>query len=132
MKKSLTLLLVIITCSSAFKPQTLKGTWKYLGGIYKGKPEEASKEYTLQREYDDAHFNAFLLEPNQPLYKYQSGNYTLTKDSCFETETASAQPSKLTGITIRYHFNITHDTLKLTGILPNGNNVEEHWLRQHK
>ncbi len=132
MKAFYILILAIASISYPFKPQTLKGGWKYIGGIYKGKAEGPSKDYILKRKYDDVHFNAYLLEPQQPPYKYQSGNYSLQADSCLETETFSTQPSKLTGFTIRYHFRIDHDTLKLKGLLPNGNAVEEHWLRLSK
>lgn len=125
-------LITLVAFLSSYKPQSLKGTWKYVGGIYKGKPEVATKDYILQRKYNDVHFDAWLLEPKQPVYKYQSGNYLLQADSCFETETFSAQPSNLTGITLRYSFRIDHDTLKLNGMLPNGNKVEEHWLHLSK
>jgi hypothetical protein len=108
---------------------TLKGTWIFQGGIYNGKKEGAPKEYTLQRKYQSATFDAFLLEPGQRPQKYQSGNYQLKKDTCAETETFSAQPSKMTGKTMKYHYTIRHDTLVLQGRLPTGMAVEEYWKK---
>src|ERR1700761_4094247 len=102
MKKSaiyiLPFLLILLISSFAGKP-TLKGTWEFKGGIYNGKKEGAPAEYTLQRKYKTDNFDAFLLEKGEKPQKYQSGKYELRPDSCFETETFSAQPSKLTGIT---------------------------------
>src|SRR5476651_164692 len=108
---------------------TLKGTWIFQGGIYNGKKEGAPKEYTLQRKYIESKFDAFVLEKGQKTQKYQSGNYQLKKDTCLETETFSAQPSKMTGKTMRYHYLIRRDTLVLQGTLPTGMVVEEYWKK---
>jgi hypothetical protein len=122
--------LLIITCCSAFQAApTLKGTWTFKGGIYNGKKEGAPTDYTLQRKYQSDKFDAFLLEKGEKPQKYQSGNYSLKKDTCAETETYSAQPSKMTGKMMKYHYTIRRDTLILQGILPTGMKVEEYWKR---
>jgi hypothetical protein len=36
--------------------EPLKGNWIYSGGIYNGKATPPSKDYTLQRQYDAAHY----------------------------------------------------------------------------
>ncbi len=107
----------------------LTGTWIFQGGIYNGKKEGATKEYLLQRKYHLNNFDAYLLEKGQKPQKYQSGVYRLKQDTCLETETYSAQPSKLTGKTIRYHYLMRRDTLVLQGTLPTGMTVEEYWKK---
>jgi len=107
----------------------LKGTWIFQGGIYNGKKEGAPKEYTLQRKYLADKFDAFVIEKGEKTQKYQAGNYHLKKDTCLETETFSAQPSKMTGKTMRYHYLIRRDTLVLQGTLPTGMTVEEYWKK---
>jgi hypothetical protein len=129
MKKLILPIIAVIFCSWYQLP-VLKGKWTFAGGIYNGKSETAPEGYILERRYDAAHFNAFALEKGQKPLKYQSGDYTLSTDSCLETETFSAQPSKLTGKTIRYHYQIRNDTLILSGTLPTGMVVEEYWKRE--
>ena len=60
---------------------------------------------------------------------YEKGDYKLKTDSCLETQTYSRQPSKLTGITVHYAYQIKNDTLTFNGILPNGTTVMEYWKR---
>ncbi len=129
--KKIVIALFIIFCSSSFtiNGPTLAGTWIFQGGIYHGKKEGAPKEYMLQRKYQANKFDAFLLEKGAKPQKYQSGNYQIKQDSCLETETFSAQPSQLTGKTIRYHYLIRQDTLVLQGTLPTGMAVEEYWKK---
>jgi hypothetical protein len=123
-------LLIILTCCSFIQAvNPLKGTWVFKGGIYNGKKEGAPTEYSLQRKYTANNFDAFLLEKGVKPEKYQSGKYRLKSDSCFETETYSAQPSKLTGITLKYRYSIRKDTLIFQGILPTGMVVTEYWKK---
>lgn len=115
---------------SSVKPiATLKGNWQYLGGIYNGKKDNAPTEYTLQRNYDNAHYNAFALQKGEKPEKYEAGYYTLKGDTCIETETFSSQPSKLKDIPVHYLYSVHKDTLIFKGTLPSGMVVEEYWKR---
>jgi hypothetical protein len=108
---------------------TLKGTWQFVGGIYNGKKEGKPTEYTLQRKYDTAHYEAFIIEKGFKPEKYEAGHYSLKGDTCIDTETFSSQPSKITNIPIHYLFSLNKDTLTLKGTLPTGMTVEEHWKK---
>jgi len=121
-------LLLVILCSWQ-QPKSLKGTWQFAGGIYGGKRDTASTDYSLQRKYDKAHFDAFIIEPKEKPVKYQAGDYILQGYTCLETETFSTQPSTLTGKTIHYHIELRNDTLILTGNLPTGLAVQEYWKK---
>lgn len=107
----------------------MRGTWEYQGGISNGKKEGATEGYKLQRKYDKDHFEAVVIEPDTTPQHYQSGNYLLTADSCFETETYNTMSAQLTGKTIRYAYTLHHDTLTLKGKLPGGMQVEEYWTK---
>ncbi len=129
--KKVAIAILLIFAASSFSPvQTLKGTWQFVGGIYNGKREGRTKQYTLQRKYTDATFDAYVLENGYKPEKYQSGYYTLKNDSCIETETFSSQPSRLTNIQVHYRCEVRHDSLILSGKLPTGMVVEEYWKRQ--
>ncbi|MBD1384860.1 hypothetical protein IDJ75_06190 [Mucilaginibacter rigui] len=108
---------------------SLKGSWEYCGGVYNGKPEPASKDYTLRRQYDEAHYTALFIEKGAEPIPYEKGNYVLKPDTCLETQTFSAQPSKLLNVTLKYRYQIKNDTLTFSGILPNGTIVQEYWKR---
>ena len=125
----LSLLLILAICSFAGK-QTLKGLWEFKGGIYNGKKEGAPKEYTLQRKYDNEHYEAFAIDSSSRPEKYEAGDYVLKGDTCIETETYSSQPSKLIGIPVHYLYSIRNDTLTLKATLPSGMAVEEYWGRK--
>ena len=127
--KRLTAAIVILGSCWFNAATTLKGTWIFQGGIYNGKKEGAPAGYTLQRRYQAGKFDAYLVEKGEKTQRYQSGNYELKNDTCFETETYSAQPSKLTGITLHYHYIIRRDSLILQGVLPTGMSVEEYWKK---
>ncbi len=128
MKKILFLLCVIV-CSSFDNEKTLKGTWEFRGGFYNGKLDAAPKEYRLQRKYTENSYDAYLLEKGQEPQKYESGKYTLKGDTCLETQTYSAQQSKLIGVTVHYLYKMRHDTLVLQAKLPNGNVEEDYWKK---
>lgn len=108
---------------------TLKGTWEYCGDIFNGKTEGAPTEYRLQRKYTKTDFESFLLEKGQKPQKYEAGNYSLNADTCLETQTFSAQESKLTGVTVHYTYTVRNDTLTLTGTLPSGSITKEFWKK---
>jgi hypothetical protein len=129
MKKIAAALLIILWFSSFDRATTLKGAWEFKGGIYNGKKEAAPTGYTLRRIYDADKFDAFLIENGEQTQKYQSGNYQLEADTCRETETYSAQPSKLTGKPMKYLYTIHVDTLILQGTLPSGMLVQEYWKK---
>ena len=128
MKQSI-FIFIIITLYSFQNPNTLKGTWKFVGGIYNGKKEGAPAGYTLHRKYDAVHYEAFALEKGFKPEKYETGNYVLKGDTCTDTETFSSQPSKITNIPIHYLYVVQHDTLILRGTLPTGMVVEEYSRR---
>jgi hypothetical protein len=107
----------------------LKGNWEYSGGTYNGKAEPASKDYTLRRQYDEAHYTALFIEKGAEPIPYEKGDYVLKQDTCLETQTFSSQPSKLLNVTLKYHYLIKNDTLTFNGILPNGTVVREYWKR---
>lgn len=124
-----TVLLSLVLLS--FSPfATLEGTYEYAGGIYNNKAEAASKDYKLQRRYNDAEYEATFIEPGQDTIVYEQGKYALPNDStCFETQTYSREPSKTLNITVPYVYSINHDTLTFTGKLPNGTTVREYWKK---
>ncbi|MES2265733.1 MAG: hypothetical protein V4520_03165 [Bacteroidota bacterium] len=129
MKRMLPAFLLIIVFSAFRMLDTLEGKWQYSGGIYNGKAEQPSKEYTLQRNYDAAHYSALFLEKGQEPIAYERGDYALKNDTCLETQTYSAQPSKLLNVTIKYRYQISNDTLTFSGTLPNGTVVKEYWKK---
>jgi len=118
-----------MTLTSFYQPGTLQGTWEYAGDIFNGKKEGAPTEYALHRKYTETNFEAFVIEKGYEPEKYETGNYTLNADTCLETQTWCAQPSKQLNITVHYHYSISNDTLTLKGVLPDGENVEEYWKR---
>lgn len=122
-------LLVVIFLSSFQQTQTLEGKWEYAGDIFNGKKEGAPKEYTLQRTYSPAHFEAYVIQKGYMPEMYETGDYWLKADSCLEVQTFSNQESKLLNIPIHYNYTISNDTLTLKGILPNGERIEEYWKR---
>lgn len=130
MKKIIVALALIIVASSFVPVNTLRGSWRFVGGIYNGKREGATKGYNLERKYTDATFDAYVVEKGHQPDKYQSGYYILKNDSCIETETFSSQPSKLTGVPVHYHYVVRHDSLILMGKLPTGMTVEEYWKKK--
>jgi predicted cupin superfamily sugar epimerase len=109
--------------------RTLKGTWQFNGGVYNGKPDGAPKAYKMQRKYTDNSFAAFALQKGYKTEKYEAGKYVLKGDSCFETSTFSSRPSQLVGKTVAYGYKIKNNELVLSGTLPSGMVVEEHWNR---
>ncbi|QJD98096.1 hypothetical protein HH214_20560 [Mucilaginibacter robiniae] len=122
--------LVAATFLLAFAPKSnLKGTWIYAGGYYNGKLDSAPTDYQLQRKYTASSFEAFVVEQGSKPEKFQAGDYTLTTDSCLETETYNAQSTKLTGVTLHYHYEFRNDTLFLKGHLPSGMDVLEYWKK---
>ena len=129
MQRLLYLIVLVIALSSFAAVSSLKGTWQYAGGISAGKHYPAPEGYSQQRIYTKDKFEAFLLEKGEKPLKYEGGKYSLKKDSCFETQTYSLQPSSLTGKTIHYRYIIKNDTLFLKGKLPNGIEVEDYWKK---
>jgi hypothetical protein len=129
MKKLISALAGLLVFSSFAQVSSLKGTWQYAGGVSNGKLYTAPEGYTQQRKYTKDKFEAFLLEKGEKAVRYEAGNYLLKKDSCFETQTYSLEPSQLTGKTIRYRLSIKNDTLFLKGKLPNGIEVEDYWKK---
>ncbi len=123
------LIFILTFLYNGSEPATLKGTWNFVGGIYNGKKEGPTKEYTLQRRYSVAQYEAFAIETGYKTEKYETGNYVLKGDTCIDTETFCSQPSKITNIPIHYLYKIRHDTLILTGTLPTGMQVEEYWKK---
>ena|SRR6202012_1044777 len=122
-------ILSFVLASSFILNETLKGTWQFVGGIYNGKKEGAPVGYTLQRKYDDQHFEAFITDSTNNPEKYEAGDYRLNGDTCIETETYSSQPSKLIGLHVPYLYAIRNDTLILSTTLPSGMTVEEYWKK---
>ncbi|TWR31283.1 hypothetical protein FPZ43_02060 [Mucilaginibacter pallidiroseus] len=130
--RNITLILIAVAIAavfSSFVADGIKGRWEYVGGIYNGKLTPASKDYVLQRNYDASHYSALLLEKGQAPYNYERGSYRLDKDTCSETQTFSAEPSKWLNVTIKYKYEIKNDTLTFSGVLPNGTIVQEKWLK---
>ncbi|BAU54755.1 hypothetical protein MgSA37_02933 [Mucilaginibacter gotjawali] len=115
-------------CSFQNQP-SLKGTWEFVGGIYNGKKEGAPTEYALHRKYNITGYEAFAIEKGYKTQKYEAGNYVFKGDTCVDTETFSAQPSKITNIPIHYIYTLKNDTLTLKGTLPTGMKVEEYWRK---
>jgi uncharacterized protein (TIGR03067 family) len=124
------LVIVSIILLSFQQVSSLEGTWEYCGDVFNGKAEAAPTDYTLQRKYTTKNYESFLLEKGEKPQMYEAGNYTLNADTCLETQTFSAQESKLVGVPIRYIYTLRNDTLTLSGNLPNGNKVVEYWKKK--
>lgn len=129
MKTIAGLFLAGILFSSFHQMDNLSGTWQYAGDITNGKKSAAPAEYSLQRKYTRSTYEAFVIEKGYDPQKYETGKYILKGDSCTETQTWCMQPSNLLNIAIHYRSHVLHDTLILTGILPNGTTVEEYWKK---
>lgn len=131
MKRSILLIITIgcIILTSFVNQTTLKGTWQFNGGVYNGKRDTALMQYTLRRVYTDHDFNAFASQQGYKTEHYEAGNYVLKGDTCFETQTYSSQPSQATGKTIAYIITFKNNEFILSGTLPSGMVVEEHWKR---
>src|SRR4051812_25093547 len=123
----LIILTLIMTSFNAANP--LKGTWEYAGDVFNGKVEGAPTDYSLQRKYGSKRFESFLLEKGEKPQKYEAGDYTISADTCSETQTYSSQDSQLIGVTVHYLYAVKNDTLTLSGTLPNGNSVKEFWKK---
>jgi hypothetical protein len=108
----------------------LKGTWIYAGDIFNGKSEGAPTEYSLERKFTKDKFESFLVEKGEKPQKYEAGDYTLEADTCYQTQTFSAQDSQLLNIRIKYKYTLANDTLTLSTTLPNGNKVVEFWKKK--
>ncbi|RKR83640.1 hypothetical protein BDD43_3852 [Mucilaginibacter gracilis] len=109
--------------------KTLKGTWQFAGGIYNGKPDGAPKEYKMQRIYTVHNFAAFASQKGYQTERYEAGDYILKGDTCFESQTFSSRPSQLVGKKVAYIWSIKGNMLTLSGTLPSGMVVEEHWIK---
>ncbi|WP_183559408.1 hypothetical protein [Mucilaginibacter sp. SP1R1] len=120
---------VIFLCSFITANSPLKGVWEYRGGLFNGKLDTVSTSYRLQRTYDQLHYQALVIEKGEKSFIYEKGDYKLNADTCFETQTYCSQPSKLLGKTVKYTYTVSNDTLKLLARLPNGNKVEDHWVK---
>jgi hypothetical protein len=130
MKKSIIPVIgVLLLCAFRFADSPLKGNWEYRGGIINGKLDAAPSAYKLQRIYDDEHYKAKVIEEGEKTEIYEKGDYQLKGDTCFETQTYCMQESKLLNKTIKYNYTISNDTLKLLSVLPNGNKVEDYWVK---
>lgn len=130
MKKAIfPLLLIILLCAFINRKSPLQGVWEYRGGLINGKADSASSTYKLQRTYDQLHYKALVIEKGAKSFVYEKGDYKLHADTCFETQTYCSQPSKLLGKTVKYNYLVSNDTLKLHATLPNGNKIEDHWVK---
>lgn len=128
-KLRLVFLSIVCLCAFTIDQSSLNGTWEYRGGLLNGKMDTASTAYKLQRTYDEQHYEALVIEKGEKPFIYEKGDYKLQADSCFETQTYCSQPSKLLGKTVKYAYLVSNDTLKLIATLPNGNRVEDHWVK---
>ncbi len=108
---------------------TLKGDYIFQGGLYNGKPDGPPKGYTLKRTYTDKGFTAYASEKGYKTEKYEAGTYVLKADSCLETQTFSSRPTQALNKTIHYALKIEKGELILSGKLPSGMVVEEHWKK---
>lgn len=123
-------MLTALTTSAQNNKSSLKGTWQFAGGVYNGKTDTASTAYTMQRVYSDIDFNAFASEKGYKTERYEAGRYILKGDTCFETQTFSSRPSQLLDKTMVYTYQVKNNNeLILSGTLPSGMVVEEHWRR---
>jgi hypothetical protein len=126
------LVILSLVISSFHYSNSLKGTWEYCGDVFNGKVEGAPTDYTLQRKYFAKSYESFLLEKGEKPQKYEAGEYSMSADTCIETQTFSQQESKLIGIGIHYIYSIHNDTLTLSSTLPNGNTIKEYWKKAKK
>jgi len=124
-------LVILTVLTMAFNDAyPLKGTWIYAGDIFNGKSEGAPTEYSLERRFTKDKFESFLMEKGEKPQKYEAGEYSLEADTCYQTQTFSAQDSQLLNIRIKYKYTLANDTLTLCTTLPNGNKVTEFWKKK--
>lgn len=109
--------------------KSISGTWQYDGGIYNGKTQKASKDFTMKREYTSDQYTAFMQQPGTQPVKYASGKYKIDGDSLLITGEYSSQPSQLVGKTIAYYYTVENGKLTTKGKLPSGMVVEEYWKK---
>jgi hypothetical protein len=129
MKMKLSGIALVLFLSSFQTQIKLSGTWEFVGGIYNGKKEGATVDYKLQRRYTPGHYDAYASEKGYKTQKYEAGTYLFKGDTCIDTETFSAQPSKITNVPIHYLYTLKNDTLTLKGTLPTGMRVVEYWRK---
>jgi hypothetical protein len=125
----LILTITILSYKATAQTKSLTGTWQFNGGIYNGKPDTASLQYTMRRIYTIKSFTAYASQKGYKTERYEAGTYILKGDTCFETQTYSSRPSQATGKTIAYVYKIHKGQLTLSGKLPSGMVVEEHWKK---
>lgn len=119
-------LLFVCSCNS---PSPVQGKWEYDGGLYNGKPKKADPDFRMQRTYTADSYEAYLIEPGAAPVKYGAGTYEIKADTFKVTSNYSSQPSQSLGKTLRYIFKVEGNRLTITGLLPNGMQVEEYWKK---
>ena len=122
-------LLFIVSTSLRAPVKSLKGVWEYEGGIYNSKPEGPPKSYRMERRYNAAHYEAFIIQKGTTTEKYEAGDYTISDSSYQEIQTFSSEPSTLVGKKINYVCSVHNDTLTFRGKLFDGTQVEEYWKK---
>src|ERR1700753_3204637 len=103
--KQIIILLIAFLFSLQTKP-SLKGTWEFVGGVYNGKKEGATKDYKLQRKYTDKSYEAFMSEAGYKTQKYEAGTYVFKGDTCVDTETFSSEESRILNVPIHYLYTL--------------------------
>src|ERR1700712_4652620 len=122
--KKYTIIIIALSLCAFQNPKTLKGTWEFVGGIYNGKKEGATTDYSLQRKYNATHYEAFVVEKGTKPEKFEAGDYAMKNDTLTDIETYSKQQSDITNTPIHYRYSVKNDTLTIKGKLPSGMQVE--------
>lgn len=127
--KSLLFFSLVLFLFSSCSNNPLRGTWQYNGGLYNGREQKAPTDIKMQRTYSSDSYEAFLIETSKNPELYNSGIYKIVGDTLFITSKFSSRPSQNTDVTIKYNFKVANDKLLINGVLPNGMQVEEYWIK---
>lgn len=121
-------LILLIASLAGCSSTPMEGTWQYDGGVYNGNPKPAATDYRMVRTYTGDSYEGHLIEGDSET-RYTAGTYVIRDDSVYLTSTFSSQPSQLLGRSQAYRFMIEGSKLTISGSLPNGMKVEEHWKK---
>jgi hypothetical protein len=129
------LLKVLLVCTiylvaTSFQyAKSLKGVWRYEGGIYNNQIDGPPKNIKLERVYTDNEYEGFITKKDGKKVRYEAGNYAIHNNVYQETQTYADQSSSLKGKTLHYTYTIHNDKLTYKGSLPDKSPVVEYWKK---
>ncbi len=126
--KRFAVILLAASLAGACSSGPIQGTWQYDGGVYNGNPKPPARDFRMVRTYTGDTYEGRLIEGESET-RYTAGTYQIRNDSVYLTSTFSSQPSQLLGRSQAYRFKIENSRLTISGVLPNGMQVEEYWKK---